>query len=161
MNLSHAYAAPPPRHVAETVLRTALDRGVTLFDTAALYGFGANEELVGPVLKPHRGDVVLASKCGIFRNEAGARVIDGRPETLRRACDDSLTRLQTNVIDLYYLHRGAVGSGAAGEGQGHRPFGSIRGDPAQGARRAPGGGHPERVLALDAQPGNRGARRLP
>ena len=105
MNLSHAYAAPPPRHVAETVLRTALDRGVTLFDTAALYGFGANEELVGPVLKPCRADVVLASKCGIFRNEAGARVIDGRPETLRRACGDSLERLQTDVIDLYYLHR--------------------------------------------------------
>lgn len=105
MNLSHAYAAPPPRDVAETVLRTALDRGVTLFDTAALYGFGANEELVGPVLKPYRADVVLASKCGIFRNEAGARVIDGRPETLRRACGDSLKRLQTDVIDLYYLHR--------------------------------------------------------
>jgi len=81
MNLSHAYAAPPPRQVAETVLRTALDRGVTLFDTAALYGFGANEELVGPVLKPYRAGVVLASKCGIFRNEAGARVIDGRPKT--------------------------------------------------------------------------------
>jgi len=105
MNLSHAYAAPPTRDVAATVLRTALDHGVTFFDTAALYGFGANEELIGPVLKPHRADVVLASKCGTFRNEAGARTIDGRPETLRRTCDDSLTRLQTDVIDLYYLHR--------------------------------------------------------
>lgn len=105
MNLSHAYAAPPPRDVAETVLRTALDRGVTLFDTAALYGFGANEELVGSILKPHRAEVVLASKCGIFRNEAGTREIDGRPETLRRTCDDSLKRLQTDAIDLYYLHR--------------------------------------------------------
>ena len=105
MNLGHAYAAPPPRDVAETVLRTAFDRGVTLFDTAALYGFGANEELVGPVLKPYRAGVVLASKCGIFRNEAGVRVIDARPETLRRTCDDSLKRLQTDVIDLYYLHR--------------------------------------------------------
>ena len=105
MNLSHAYAAPPPRDVAATVLGTALDRGVTLFDTAALYGFGANEELVGSVLKPHRADIVLASKCGIFRNEAGTRTIDGRPETLRRTCDESLKRLQTDVIDLYYLHR--------------------------------------------------------
>ena len=105
MNLSHAYAAPPPRDVAETVLGTALDRGVTLFDTAALYAFGANEELVGSVLKSHRVDVVLASKCGIFRNEAGTRAIDGRPETLRRTCDESLKRLQTDVIDLYYLHR--------------------------------------------------------
>jgi hypothetical protein len=105
MNLSHAYGSPPSREVAETVLRTALDRGVTMFDTAPLYGFGANEELVGAFLKPHRSDVVLASKCGIFRNEAGTREIDGRPETLKRTCDDSLRRLQTDVIDLYYLHR--------------------------------------------------------
>ena len=105
MNLSHAYATPPPREVAETVLRTALDRGVTHFDSAALYGFGANEELVGPVLKPHRARVILASKGGMFRNAAGMREIDARPETLRRMCDDSLRRLQTDVIDLYYLHR--------------------------------------------------------
>jgi len=105
MNLSHAYSAPPPREVAESVLRTALDRGVTHFDSAALYGFGANEELVGPFLKPHRAEVVLASKGGMFRNAAGVREIDARPETLRRMCDDSLKRLQTDVIDLYYLHR--------------------------------------------------------
>jgi len=105
MNLSHAYATPPYPDVAETVLRTALDQGVTLFDTAALYGYGANEELVGRVLKPHRARIVLASKCGIFRDETGSRVIDGRPDTLRRTCDDSLKRLQTDVIDLYYLHR--------------------------------------------------------
>jgi aryl-alcohol dehydrogenase-like predicted oxidoreductase len=105
MNLSHAYGSPPPREAAETVLRTALDRGVTLFDTAALYGFGANEELVGGVLKPHRAEVVLASKCGVFRDASGARTIDGHPDTLRRTCDDSLRRLQTDVIDLYYLHR--------------------------------------------------------
>jgi aryl-alcohol dehydrogenase-like predicted oxidoreductase len=105
MNLSHAYASPPPREAAETVLRTALDRGVTMFDSAALYGFGANEELVGPVLKPHRAEVVLASKGGMFRNAAGQREIDARPGTLRRMCDDSLARLQTDVIDLYYLHR--------------------------------------------------------
>lgn len=105
MNLSHAYASPPPREVAEAVLRTALECGVTMFDTAPLYGFGANEELLGAVLKPHRAEIVLASKCGMFRNEAGVREIDARPETLRRTCDDSLTRLQTDVIDLYYLHR--------------------------------------------------------
>jgi len=105
MNLSHAYSAPPPRDAAERVLRTALECGVTMFDTAALYGFGANEELLGAVLKPHRADIVLASKCGMFRNEAGVRTIDARPDTLRRTCDDSLTRLKTDVIDLYYLHR--------------------------------------------------------
>lgn len=105
MNLSHAYSAPPPRDAAERVLRTALECGVTMFDTAALYGFGANEELLGAVLTPHRADIVLASKCGMFRNEAGVRTIDARPDTLRRTCDDSLTRLKTDVIDLYYLHR--------------------------------------------------------
>lgn len=105
MNLSHAYGTPPSLETAEAVIRTALDRGVTHFDTAALYGFGANEELVGRVLKPRRADVVLASKCGIFKDEKGVRVIDGRPATLVRTCDDSLRRLQTDVIDLYYLHR--------------------------------------------------------
>lgn len=105
MNLSHAYSSPPSRDVAETVIRTALESGVTLFDTAALYGFGANEQLVGSVLKPHRSRIVLASKCGMFRNEAGIRVIDARPATLERTCDDALGRLQTDVIDLYYLHR--------------------------------------------------------
>lgn len=105
MNLSHAYASPPPREVAEAVLRTALDCGVTHLDTAALYGFGANEELVGSVLRGRRAEVVLASKCGMFRNEAGVRTIDGHPDTLKRTCDDSLRRLRTDVIDLYYLHR--------------------------------------------------------
>ena len=77
---------------------------MTLFDTAALYGFGANEELVGQVLSPHRRKFTLASKCGIFR-EDGKRLIDGRPQTIRRTCEDSLRRLRTDVIDLYYLHR--------------------------------------------------------
>jgi aryl-alcohol dehydrogenase-like predicted oxidoreductase len=105
MNLSHAYSTPPSRDVAQRVVSTALDEGVTMFDTAALYGYGANEELVGQALKPHRARIVLASKCGIFKDESGSRVIDGRPGTLLRMCDDSLKRLQTDVIDLYYLHR--------------------------------------------------------
>ena len=104
MNLSHAYGVPPSAEVAQQVLLTALDRGVTLFDTAALYGFGANEELVGEYLSPHRRKFTLASKCGIFR-EDGKRLIDGRPQTIRRTCEDSLRRLRTDVIDLYYLHR--------------------------------------------------------
>jgi aryl-alcohol dehydrogenase-like predicted oxidoreductase len=104
MNLSHAYGQPPSFDAAERLLLHALDCGVTLFDTAALYGFGANEELVGQVLSPHRSKFTLASKCGMTGVE-GRRVIDGRPETIKRTCDESLKRLRTDVIDLYYLHR--------------------------------------------------------
>ena len=110
MNLSHAYGAPVSAAQGERVLLAALDAGVTLFDTATLYGFGANEALVGRVLKPHRQRFTLASKCGLHGVDVAGdgklvRVIDGRPATLRQACEDSLRRLQTEVIDLYYLHR--------------------------------------------------------
>ncbi|MGO4636563.1 aldo/keto reductase [Streptomyces sp. 2RAF24] len=104
MNLSHAYGVPPTPEAAERLLLTAVEEGVTLFDTAALYGFGANEALVGRVLAGHRDRIVLASKCGMTGVD-GRRVIDGRPETIRRTADEALTRLRTDVIDLYYLHR--------------------------------------------------------
>lgn len=109
MNLSHAYGAPPPAEAAEALLQRALDLGVSMLDTAALYGFGANETLLGRAVMRRRDRFVLASKGGMA-GVAGAdgsikRVIDGRPETLRRNCEDSLRRLQTEVIDLYYLHR--------------------------------------------------------
>lgn len=108
MNLSHAYGVPPPFEQAQAVLHRALDLGVTLFDTAALYGFGANEELVGRVLAPHRARFTLASKGGLHGvqfPEGMKRVIDGRPETIKASCETSLKRLRTDVIDLYYLHR--------------------------------------------------------
>ena len=109
MNLSHAYGAPVSREQGERVLLAALDAGVTFFDTAALYGFGANETLVGEVLRTHRRKFTLASKCGMQgveqANGTKVRVIDGRPETIRQTCEDALRRLQTDVIDLYYLHR--------------------------------------------------------
>ncbi len=108
MSLSYAYGVPPAFDAAERVLLAALDNGVTLFDTAALYGFGANEDLLGKVLKPHRQRFTLASKgglAGVTFPDGIKRVIDGRPETLRKNCEDSLRRLQTDVIDLYYLHR--------------------------------------------------------
>ena len=104
MNLSHAYGVPPSPEQGKAVLQKALDLGVTHFDSAALYGFGRNEELVGPFLKPHRDRIVLASKCGM-RGENGVRTIDSRPEMLREDIEKSLSRLQTDVIDLYYLHR--------------------------------------------------------
>jgi len=110
MNLNHAYGHPPSAEEGERLLLTALDLGVTLFDTAALYGFGQNETLVGRVLKAHRSRIVLCSKGGMSGQPVGPggalqRVIDGRPEAILRDCDDSLRRLQTDVIDLYYLHR--------------------------------------------------------
>jgi aryl-alcohol dehydrogenase-like predicted oxidoreductase len=104
MNVSHAYGAPPPVAVGEALLLRALELGVNHFDTAALYGFGANEELVGRTLQPHRARITLASKCGITVAD-GKRVIDGRAEPIKRTCEDSLRRLRTDVIDLYYLHR--------------------------------------------------------
>jgi aryl-alcohol dehydrogenase-like predicted oxidoreductase len=109
MNLSHAYASPPAEAQAKALLLRALDLGVTLFDTAALYGFGANEDLVGRVLGPLRRQFTLASKCGM-QGVAGAdgvvrRVIDGRPATIKATCEAGLRRLRTEVIDLYYLHR--------------------------------------------------------
>jgi len=104
MNLSHAYGVPPGKAEASRVLLRALDLGVVHFDSAALYGFGRNETLVGEVLEPHRNDIVLVSKGGMTGID-GKKVIDGRPETIRRDCEDSLRRLRTDVIDLYYLHR--------------------------------------------------------
>src|SRR5665213_2229462 len=104
MSLSHAYGTPPDAAAAARLLNTALDLGYNFLDTAALYGFGANETLVGNALKSRRREYVLASKCGMTGVD-GKRVIDGRPETLKRTCDESLKRLQTDIIDLYYLHR--------------------------------------------------------
>lgn len=103
MSLSHAYGSPPPRAQAEEVLLGALDAGYTFFDTAAVYGVGHNERLVGEVLGPHRDKFVLASKCGLTNGEE--RELNGSPERLKKTCDESLKRLNVDVIDLYYLHR--------------------------------------------------------
>lgn len=104
MNLSHAYGPPVPEAQAAQLLLHALDAGVDFLDTAALYGFGANESLIGRILRSHRDRYVLASKCGMT-GVNGKRVIDGRPATIKATCEEALTRLQTEVIDLYYLHR--------------------------------------------------------
>ncbi len=104
MNLSHAYGIPPEENTAIRLLQRAVELGCNHFDTATLYGFGANETLVGKALKPYRQQIFLASKCGMG-GVNGQRVIDGRPATLKQQCEASLQRLQTDVIDLYYLHR--------------------------------------------------------
>jgi aryl-alcohol dehydrogenase-like predicted oxidoreductase len=105
MSMSHAYGTPDIAE-AEKTLHKALDLGYNFLDTAALYGFGKNEELLGRVLKDRRSEYILASKCGLFKDaETGKRLIDASPEVIRKTCEDALTRLQTDVIDLYYLHR--------------------------------------------------------
>jgi len=103
MSLSHAYGTPPDRATAEAVLKGALDAGYTHLDTAALYGLGHNETLIGEVLGERRSEFMLASKCGVSRN--GQRELNGRPEVLKETCEQSLKNLKTDVIDLYYLHR--------------------------------------------------------
>jgi aryl-alcohol dehydrogenase-like predicted oxidoreductase len=104
MNLSHAYGIPPSEEEGLALLRAALDSGVTHLDTATLYGAGRNEGLVGRALKGRRDDVVLASKGGMAMVD-GVKVIDGRPETLKAQVNASLSRLDVDHIDLYYLHR--------------------------------------------------------
>ena len=104
MGMSQSYGSFDDAESARILLR-AVDVGYTFFDTAALYGFGHNESLLGRTLKVRRHDIVLASKCGLFKDAQGRRSVDGRPETLKRTCEEGLQRLQTEVIDLYYLHR--------------------------------------------------------
>lgn len=104
MNLSHAYGTRPSDEEGAALLNHALDLGVTLLDTAALYGMGANERLVGSAVMHRRAEFTLASKCVLDAID-GKRVLDGRPEAIRNTLDGALARLGTDHIDLYYLHR--------------------------------------------------------
>ncbi len=104
MSLSWAYGRQPPDEEGAAILHRALELGYDHLDTARLYGRGHNEELLGKYLKGLRGEFYLASKTGIFF-EGEKRWVDCRPETLRKACETSLKCLQTDHIDLYYLHR--------------------------------------------------------
>lgn len=103
MGMSQAYGVPNDEESVATVHR-ALDIGITFFDTADAYGTGDNERLLSRALGSRRRDVVLATKCGVITRD-GSMAIDGSPPHIRAACDASLTRLGTDVIDLYYLHR--------------------------------------------------------
>jgi aryl-alcohol dehydrogenase-like predicted oxidoreductase len=105
MGMSHSYAPFPDRSQSIALIRTAVDRGVTLFDTAEVYGPFVNEELVGEALRPVRDQVVIATKFG-FRYEGGKSVgVSSRPEHIRQAAEGSLKRLGIETIDLYYQHR--------------------------------------------------------
>ena len=105
MGMSDFYGTPDENRAIKTLQR-AIDRGVTFFDTADMYGPFTNEKLLGRVLGPHAHKVTIATKFGIMRNEAGEMLgINGRPSYVKTACDDSLQRLGVDHIDLYYLHR--------------------------------------------------------
>ena len=114
MGMSHAYGPSADKKEMTELLSEAVDRGYTFFDTAEVYGTPENphdnEELLGEALKPYRNRIVLASKCGIRFDETSTAVNkplipDGRPETIRKSIDGSLQRLQTDHLDLYYIHR--------------------------------------------------------
>jgi aryl-alcohol dehydrogenase-like predicted oxidoreductase len=103
MSMSQSYGSAN-RQESEQVLHRALDLGYTFLDTASLYGLGHNETLIGEVLSTRRHEFTLASKCGITAQD-GKRVVDCTPENVKKTCEESLKRLNTDVIDLYYLHR--------------------------------------------------------
>ncbi|HEY6449096.1 MAG TPA: aldo/keto reductase [Candidatus Cybelea sp.] len=106
MGMSQSYPPFPDKQQMIGLIRSAVDRGVTFFDTAEVYGPFTNEELVGDALAPCRGEVVIATKFG-FKFDAGGKQIgvDSRPEHIKKAADGSLKRLKTDVIDLLYQHR--------------------------------------------------------
>ena len=104
MTLSHAYGRAQARTDAIAFLQRAIDIGYELLDTATIYGLGDNETLIGEALSHRRNEFLLASKC-VLGFKDGKRLLDASPGAIKAACDASLKRLQTDVIDLYYLHR--------------------------------------------------------
>src|SRR3989442_558190 len=104
MGMSQSYGTPPDKQAMIALIRTAVERGITFFDTAEIYGPYTNEELVGEALAPMRKQVVIATKFGI-KYENKQQLQDSRPEVIRQSVDGSLKRLRTDVIDLYYQHR--------------------------------------------------------
>ena len=108
MGMSFSYGPPKDRQEMISVIRGAVDRGITFFDTAEVYGPFTNEDLLGEALAPVRDKVVIATKFGFNLNPDGSpgwQGLNSRPERIRQVADDSLRRLRTNVIDLFYQHR--------------------------------------------------------
>jgi len=108
MGMSFSYAPFPDKQEMIRLLRSAVERGITFFDTAEVYGPFTNEELVGEALAPFRGQVVIATKFGCkpaFNGEARWSQLDSRPEHIKHVAEASLKRLQVDAIDLFYQHR--------------------------------------------------------
>jgi len=102
--MSHGYGPAADTQEMISLFRTAVESGVTFFDTAEVYGPFENERLVGEGLAPFRGRVVIATKFGV-RMEGGQQVVDSRPEEIKKSAEGSLRRLGVDAIDLYYQHR--------------------------------------------------------
>jgi len=105
MGLSQSFPPIPPKEHGIALIRDAVERGVTFFDTAQVYGPFTNEELVGEALEPVRDQVMIATKFGFELSTGTSTGADSRPETIRSSVDDSLRRLRTDRIDLLYQHR--------------------------------------------------------
>jgi len=105
MGMSSSFPPFPERREMITLIRTAVERGVTFFDTAQVYGPFTNEELVGDALEPIRDRAVIATKFGFELSTGESRGTDSRPDTIKRSVEDSLRRLRTDAIDLLYQHR--------------------------------------------------------
>src|SRR5579871_2287473 len=105
MGLSHAYGTPVDKKDGIALIRAAVERGVTFFDTAEVYGPFTNESLVGEGLEPFKGRVVVATKFGSDLGPGGNGGLNSRPERIRQVAEDSLKRLRLDAIDLFYQHR--------------------------------------------------------
>jgi aryl-alcohol dehydrogenase-like predicted oxidoreductase len=163
MGMSFGYGPAADKQEMISLIRSAVERGVTFFDTAEAYGPSTNEELVGEALAPLRDRVVIATKFGFKFGPKGEQVgLDSRPEHIKQVAEASLKRLRTDVIDLFYQHRvdadvpieevaGAVRD-LIREGQTLRPFRSRSANGLPRARGAAGRSTPERVLAVVENP---------
>jgi aryl-alcohol dehydrogenase-like predicted oxidoreductase len=169
MGMSQSYGPSPDRQEMISLIRTAVERGVTFFDTAEVYGPFVNEELVGEALLPFHGDVVIATKFGFRFDSEGHQVgLSSRPEHIKQVADASLQRLRVHAIDLFYQHRvdldvpiedvaGAVKE-LIQEGK-VKHFGlseAAAGDHPPRARGPAGHGRAKRVLAVDENARGRG-----
>jgi aryl-alcohol dehydrogenase-like predicted oxidoreductase len=111
MGMSFAFGPPPPKAEMITLIHQAVERGVTFFDTAEIYGPYINEELLGEALEGRRDKVVIATKFGFaipadgVRPATGMPALNSRPDNIRKVAEASLKRLRTDVIDLFYQHR--------------------------------------------------------
>src|SRR5687767_10192882 len=105
MGLNFGYGPATEKEAAINLIRKAFELGITFFDTAEVYGPFTNEEMLGEAVAPFRNEVVLATKFGFKIEDGKTTGVDSRPETIKAVAEASLTRLRTDVIDLFYQHR--------------------------------------------------------